>query len=176
MYLLFYDVVYQSVPISHTFSSSVPQQLEPFVGTSSEDAAMRTAVRWGQLDAAHLNVTSSSSANHDLFNASVEFDLASYWLDAIARAFTGIYVNSILNIPSLNSRTKGQLVLDLEYLHVVFEDLGVSAREDVGIVLELVKVDCGEEGSSETLVRVGEELGAGKELVRRIGVLKGLKT
>jgi len=135
---------------------------------------MRTAVRWGQLDAAHLNITSTSSTNQDLSIVSTEFDLASYWLDAIARAFTDIYVNSILNIPALNSRSKGQLVLDLEYLHVVFEDLGVSAREDVGIVLELIRSEDGD--SSDSLVKVGEEMGAGKELVRRIGVLKGLQT
>lgn len=135
---------------------------------------MRTAVRWGQLDAAHLNITSTSSTNQDLSIVSTEFDLASYWLDAIARAFTDIYVNSILNIPALNSRSKGQLVLDLEYLHVVFEDLGVSAREDVGIVLELIRSE--DSDSSDSLVKVGEEMGAGKELVRRIGVLKGLQT
>merc|ERR1719233_2036119 len=50
---------------------TVPQQLEPFVGTSTEDEAMRTAVRWGQLDAAHLNITSTSSTNdRDLSNPS----------------------------------------------------------------------------------------------------------
>lgn len=36
----------------------------------------------------------------------------------------------------------------------------------------------GEEGAAnaaEALIRVGEDVGAGKELVRRIGALKGIK-
>ena len=149
------------------------------MGTSSEDAAMRTAVRWGQLDAANLNLStaisssSSSSSNHDVSSPS-DFDLASYWLDAIARAFTDVYVNGILNIASLTAKTRAQLTLDLEYVHVVFEDLGVSAKNEVGVVLELLKAEV--DGGAEALKEVGERVGAGKELVRRIGALKGIQT
>ena len=152
----------------------VPQQLEPFVGTSTEDVAMRTAVRWGQLDVANLHLCGPST-NQDAALSASEFDLASYWLDAISRAFTDVYVNGILNIPSLTPKTLGQLTLDLEYLHVVFEDLGVSAREDVGAVLQLLKVEADGVDAREALIKAGEEVGAGKELVRRIGTLKGIK-
>ena len=136
---------------------------------------MRTAVRWGPLDAVNLNLSRSSS-NHDVSNLSSDFDLASYWLDAIYRAFTDIYVNSILNIPALTAKTKGQLILDLEYLHVVFEDLGVSAREEVGMVLELLKVEGDGASAADAFAKVGEEVGAGKELLTRIGALKGIQT
>ena len=144
------------------------------MGTSTEDIAMRTAVRWGQLDVANLNL-SGLSTNQDASVSATEFDLASYWLDAISRAFTDVYVNGILNIPSLTPKTLGQLTLDLEYLHVVFEDLGVSAREEVGVVLQLLKVDADGAEAGDALIKAGEEASAGKELVRRIGTLKGIK-
>jgi len=142
---------------------TVPQQLEPFV-ISSEDAGMKTAVKWSNLQSTPLSITTKP-----ITQSLADFDLVSFWLDVISRAFTSFYIETILNIPSLSERATKQLVLDLEYLHVVFEDLGVvTAKEEVGLLLQLLK----EEGCAEKMMFKGNEIGAKEEIVRKLTALR----
>lgn len=68
-------------------------------------------------------------------------DLTSCWLDSIALATVRLCIDQTLQIPTLSSSGRKQLIMDLQYLSSVLDDFGLKDVADFQDMIELLKVD-----------------------------------
>lgn len=101
---------------------TIPQHIEPFVVI--ENSAFRLALKKAKLAASNLIETDN---------------IAEVLLEIIIQKTMQLYTEKIADIQQLNKFAKRQLITDMNYLCDVIGDLGLTAGEELSLILNLLK-------------------------------------